>query len=165
MDVSLYSLKVSYEAMESCARELRLSLVALESKLRIAHAARFLSQELLEVFLHEIHSAQRLLKRYAEPVVGNPLFALDLNDEVRGKPAKKVFRENESAETQPISRVARRERVLSILKDKGEATIKDIIEVVTDCSEKTIQRELTALIKDNIVHREGERRWSKYKLV
>jgi DeoR/GlpR family transcriptional regulator of sugar metabolism len=55
--------------------------------------------------------------------------------------------------------------VLNVIRDKGNATIKDIIEVVKDCSEKTIQRELIVLIKDGIIIREGERRWSKYRLV
>ena len=60
---------------------------------------------------------------------------------------------------------SRKDRILDIIKDKGEATIKDISSNVTDCSEKTIQRELIDLIKDNIILRDGERRWSKYKMV
>lgn len=59
----------------------------------------------------------------------------------------------------------RRESIRSVLRSKGQANIKDISDVITDCSEKTIQRELIAMIKDNEVVREGERRWSMYKLV
>ena len=58
----------------------------------------------------------------------------------------------------------RRERIKTILEAKGDATIKDISEIVTDCSEKTIQRELNAMIDENIVKRQGERRWSRYSL-
>ena len=34
----------------------------------------------------------------------------------------------------------RKDRILSVIQEKGQASIKDISEVVTDCSEKTIQR-------------------------
>jgi len=60
---------------------------------------------------------------------------------------------------------ARRESIKSILQNRGELTIKDISMSINGCSEKTIQRELNALIKDNSVKRTGERRWSKYSLV
>ncbi len=58
----------------------------------------------------------------------------------------------------------RGERIKTILAAKPEATIKDISEVITDVSEKTIQRELNDLIKKGQVIREGERRWSRYSL-
>ena len=58
----------------------------------------------------------------------------------------------------------RRARIKTIIEAKKEATIKDISEIITDCSEKTIQRELNAMIEENIVKRQGERRWSKYSL-
>jgi len=60
---------------------------------------------------------------------------------------------------------ARRESIKQTLKNRGELTIKDIATAINGCSEKTVQRELNALIKDNIVKRIGERRWSKYSLV
>ena len=60
---------------------------------------------------------------------------------------------------------ARTERIKTVLEAKGEATIKDIAEVITDCSEKTIQRDLNALIEAGEVERHGERRWSRYTVV
>lgn len=59
----------------------------------------------------------------------------------------------------------RRTRIIELLQGIGEASIKDISGTITDCSEKTIQRELNALIKDNIVQRKGQRRWSTYSVV
>jgi hypothetical protein len=56
----------------------------------------------------------------------------------------------------------RRNRIVSIIKKQGNVTIKDISMVVTECSEKTIQRELLAMVEDNILSKEGERRWSRY---
>jgi len=58
----------------------------------------------------------------------------------------------------------RREKILNIVKDKKKVTIKDISRVVTECSEKTIQRELISMVKDSVLKKEGERRWSKYSL-
>jgi DNA-binding transcriptional ArsR family regulator len=58
----------------------------------------------------------------------------------------------------------RRESILSLIKDKKEVTIKDISSQISDCSEKTIQRELIALLKDKIIEKAGEKRWSRYFL-
>lgn len=58
----------------------------------------------------------------------------------------------------------RRDAILSIIRSKGSARIKDISMVVRGVSEKTIQRELHALIGERILRKEGERRWSTYKL-
>ena len=60
--------------------------------------------------------------------------------------------------------VDRGARIKTVLEAVPEATIKDIAEVITDVSEKTIQRELNSLIEKGQVVREGERRWSKYSI-
>jgi len=58
----------------------------------------------------------------------------------------------------------REEAVLGVIKDKGVVSIKDISSVIFDCSEKTIQRVLQALIDKGQIKKEGERRWAKYQL-
>ena len=55
-------------------------------------------------------------------------------------------------------------KTLKKLVDHCEASIKDISEIISDVSEKTVQRELNAMIDENIVKRQGERRWSKYSI-
>jgi hypothetical protein len=55
--------------------------------------------------------------------------------------------------------------ILDFVKKNNGVSIKDIASVVRNCSEKTIQRELTSLIRRGLVYREGERRWSLYKIV
>jgi hypothetical protein len=60
--------------------------------------------------------------------------------------------------------ISRRDRIVEILANKGHASIKDITDIIKDCSEKTVQRELNAMIKDSVAVREGERRWSVYSL-
>ncbi|HEX2792622.1 MAG TPA: hypothetical protein VHO23_02810 [Candidatus Paceibacterota bacterium] len=61
-------------------------------------------------------------------------------------------------------RNARRDAIISVLKEKGPSYIKDISTVIRDVSEKTIQRELAALVSAGTVTREGERRWTTYAL-
>jgi len=42
--------------------------------------------------------------------------------------------------------------------------VKDFAKVITDISEKTIQRELLDLVQRGVIKKEGERRWSRYSL-
>lgn len=60
--------------------------------------------------------------------------------------------------------VARREAIKSILSTKGPSYIKDISTMIRDVSEKTIQRELQALVDAGEVSKKGERRWTQYAL-
>lgn len=52
--------------------------------------------------------------------------------------------------------------ILELVRKKKSLSIKDIAAVITDCSEKTIQRELALLIEQGLVRKVGERRWSVY---
>jgi hypothetical protein len=58
----------------------------------------------------------------------------------------------------------RRATILGILQRKDRINIKDVSAVIKDCSEKTIQRELLALVAQGVLVKEGERRWSTYRL-
>ncbi len=55
-------------------------------------------------------------------------------------------------------------KILEIIKKNDGISIKGISAIIRDCSEKTIQRELGTLIERGLVIREGERRWSIYKV-
>lgn len=54
--------------------------------------------------------------------------------------------------------------ILSLLKRKETLSIKDVSAVITDCSEKTLQRELQALVDQNVLNKGGVRRWTRYFL-
>jgi hypothetical protein len=69
----------------------------------------------------------------------------------------------------------RRDNIINIIKNiNGGATIKDIkdktqtnpekFNVLLICSEKTLQRELISMVKDNVLNKTGEKRWSRYFL-
>jgi len=59
---------------------------------------------------------------------------------------------------------SRRDAILSVLRAKGPSYIKDISTVVRGVSEKTVQRELQALVEEGRVTRTGERRWTTYSI-
>lgn len=66
----------------------------------------------------------------------------------------------------------RRYNIIKIIKDNGgSATIKDIKEKLNVgnessliSSEKTLQRELMSMIKDDVLNKTGEKRWTQYSL-
>lgn len=58
----------------------------------------------------------------------------------------------------------RYEVIINLLKKTKEISVRDVSSIVSDCSEKTIQRELLSLVDKGVLKKEGERRWSKYSL-
>lgn len=63
-----------------------------------------------------------------------------------------------------IVKDSRRTRILKLIKDNREVTIKDISFYFPELSEKTIQRELVFLVESSVLKKSGERRWSRYSL-
>jgi hypothetical protein len=59
----------------------------------------------------------------------------------------------------------RTDKIVSIIQEKGQVTIKDITEAFVGISEKTIQRELQRMVLIGVLKKEGERRWSTYSLL
>lgn len=72
-------------------------------------------------------------------------------------------------QTQPVTKDnikdGRRENMLKLLKQGKPLGIKDFAREIKDCSEKTIQRELLAMVESGVLKKTGERRWSLYTLV
>ena len=82
---------------------------------------------------------------------GHPLFSSLLPNKV----GKQSISNVEKKQT-------RKDAILKFLRKGQTLTIKDICQVVGDCSEKTIQRELQSMMKEGVLKKEGERRWSRY---
>lgn len=80
--------------------------------------------------------------------------------------SKKTFdKNNPLKKTDMLGKFDRKNLIIKLIKDKKEVTIKDIHQVLNDCSEKTIQRELSALVSEGVLKKQGEKRWSKYSLL
>src|SRR3989344_7690258 len=67
----------------------------------------------------------------------------------------------------------RRADILNVIKlNGGNSTIKDIKDKIkimpneakslVSCGEKTLQRELVSMVKDDVLYKTGEKRWSRY---
>lgn len=64
-----------------------------------------------------------------------------------------------------VKKNRRQSAIVALLRRKKEIMVKDVALVITDCSEKTIQRELLTLVEQGVLKKQGERRWTKYSLV
>lgn len=170
----LHTLETRAHLAEDAIRATAHSLISLDSKLRIASTIGIISSEVLHVLVEEIDGVLRGLNKY---LVRTTAFD-DLNyrvatskEETRAPKTSERIVERRANSGEMSGKEAstdnndRRERIKVVLGAKGEATIKDITDIITDVSSKTIQRELNAMIEDSIIKREGERRWSKYSLM
>ena len=83
---------------------------------------------------------------------------------------------NSNSESRDVLKKARQEEILKIIRNKAEVlgpgfnglTITDIRTSATgalaSCGEKTIQRELVSMVKDDVLKKTGSKRWSRYFL-
>lgn len=164
-------------------------LLALSSVLSIARTGGLLSAMNAELISHEAHMLLQEIAAYEEP----RLF-LDEAPTLSGIAKSALKKEAPERATRPLQVASnsttgprkvhaqskghvkdtteatrsdikdRREAVMSVIQSKGKVSIKDISTLIRGVSEKTIQRELTALIGAGIVEKQGERRWSTYSL-
>jgi len=168
---ALRTLEVKLANSKEVLEQFAQAMIALDSTLRISTASGLLSQEVLYVVTGEIDTVLRTLSPY---ISSETNLTSMLSQERSPSPTRAVSKPTTSARaTSPSSTATpvkaspspdRRTRIQTIIEAKGEATIKDISEIITDCSEKTVQREINAMIADSIIQRHGERRWSKYSL-
>ena len=63
-----------------------------------------------------------------------------------------------------VKKNSRQSIIIGILKRKKEIVIKDVSPLISGCSEKTIQRELSAMVQSGVLKKTGEKRWSRYSL-
>lgn len=79
------------------------------------------------------------------------------------RPRSKIPRS--SARVPDAKKHERRDVILGLLRERKRISVRDVALIVTDCSEKTLQRELLAMVEEGILRKEGERRWSTYSLL
>lgn len=153
--------------------QLQHALVVLDSTVRVATAGRVLGVDTTEAILHEIDNVLRYLKNHFagnEQRISAPAAASASKTERRQvsprRPRTVIPKNDLSSDavlvySQLNDRVT---RIKTVLEAKPEATIKDITDIITDVSAKTIQRDLNTMIENGEVIRQGERRWSKYSI-
>lgn len=63
-----------------------------------------------------------------------------------------------------LKKNSRQAVILNLLKKKKEIQVADVTPLIDGVSEKTVQRELLAMVASGILKKEGEKRWSRYSL-
>ena len=139
----LATLDVRTHLAEEAIRAAAHSLIALDSKLRVAATVGIVSPDVLHVLTAEIDGVLRGLNKYL--VRTSAFDDLDyrvsltkenaprarLTERSASGSTKEV---NDTSATQKSVDVDRRERIKVVLGAKGEATIKDITDIITDVS-------------------------------
>lgn len=91
-----------------------------------------------------------------------------IKDIVKDKQSIKDIKKLDKPRTQSLRSkrraTTRRMLVLDFVTKRAPAHIKDISLEITDCSEKTIQRELVSMVNDGVLKREGSKRWTLYSV-
>jgi len=59
----------------------------------------------------------------------------------------------------------RKDKILEIIKAKGEVSIGELSSVFAECSEKTVQRDLLEMVAKGVLKKEGDKRWRRYSLI
>jgi hypothetical protein len=58
----------------------------------------------------------------------------------------------------------RRSAIIELLQTKSEISVSDAMKLFQGVSDKTVQRELVAMVEVGILQKKGEKRWSTYSL-
>ena len=84
---------------------------------------------------------------------------VEVSEEVREE--KKIISEDKKNEPDPNRKAV----IISALEVKGHSSISDIARLFNGTiGEKTVQRELNALVEVGAIKKEGEKRWRRYFL-
>lgn len=148
------------------------------SFLNIASTSSIISKMNAEIVIHEIKSLIDFIEknnlnesRKSGYILSDSFFATDNEFKIdkgqsQASETSKVLKDKVILEKENIkdNKNKRQENILNLLKKDSNLNIKDFAKVITDCSEKTIQRELTLLVEKGVVKKVGERRWSTYSL-
>lgn len=163
-------------AREALSRE----LLALSSLLSIVRTTGLLSTMNADIIGREAHLLLEEVASYEEPRVAFeyvPTLA-ELSKDVSKQIGTGQRTASMSTRKQPSvskgqskgqlsdksHRSDRGTAIVELLRAKGPSFIKDISTVMRDVSEKTVQRELQALVASGAIIREGERRWTRYSI-
>lgn len=154
-------------AGETDAAVLLADIFGLLSDLRVASTEGHLHKETSALLCKEYEEvAQRLVAgSHPSPFVTSEDFRVSALPELEGPLPHSPLHLKDIKDTSKMSNKQQSERmslILNFISKNKKASIKEIAGVVKGCSEKTIQRELAALIEQGLVRKVGERRWSLY---
>ena len=179
-EASLATLRLESQQVATQLPLFQFNLVDLESTLRLAEATDIIPSNLTQLLYEQLDGVQRYLQNHYQAsnrIDFNQQSSLPMVSVAKSQrvlptttstvsrkktvriPSGDISTDAYMVYSQLTDRAA---RIRTVLEAKPQATLKDIAEIITDVSEKTIQRELNSLIEKGQVIREGERRWSRY---
>ncbi len=92
------------------------------------------------------------IQAQAKTLKAHKALATNSNNPAQGIPQKQV-------------RVSSRmTTIVDFITKRGTASVGDIAQLITNCSSKTLQRDLGKLVASGTLLREGAKRWTKYSL-
>lgn len=155
--------------------EIRSCVLKVLSMFSIAHVSGLISEMNFSILEKEFNSlilnlgeSSSHITSHKSPVLSDAFFDHEespAKQEIIDKRQINPIRQNAFSQGQTNKKKdSRSKTILDIVKRKKEVTIKDISDLIKDCSEKTIQRELLAFVSVGTLKRVGERRWSRYSL-
>jgi predicted transcriptional regulator len=152
--------------------KLTTNLLKLISILTIAHSTRMLSEMNyqilkfeLESVLNQVESSNKFVSSKGLLLSENFFSVPSPSSEPVSVPKVISKGQQEVSDRKVVKdKSNRQEIILSLLKKNQELGIKDFVLSISDCSEKTIQRELANLVAKGTIKKAGEKRWSRYSL-
>lgn len=176
------SIMPSHLSREALSKE----LLALSSILGIAKSAGLLSPMNADFILQESHNLLQEVAGYEEPRVAFDEVAsiaalarasvvrqakrVVVHANTRPQSVRKdgnqgILKNSDKGHVKDSADISdRRDSILSVIRSKGTVYIKDVSMVIRNVSEKTIQRELQALVVEGVLVKAGERRWTRYSI-
>jgi len=172
---------------DEISREISKELYKVISLFNIAFRSGFISSMNYEIINYELnHLGQTLSEKDTNQLSANQklfeddFFKVEYSKgqekqhtpvkDTKGHESKKTTNSNtKSIESSTSfnrteSKNDREQKIMSIVKEKGNISVKDISDRIKDFSEKTLQRELLKMVAKGVLNKEGERRWSRYSL-
>lgn len=178
-DISLALIDAAVLSPSSAREEISRELLSLASLLSVAKAGGHLSPMNADIIMREAHNLLQEVAIYEDPHLFleeaptlTTLARAASKEERNALPQRKELAAQERGGmgvskgqvSDSLGQDSRKKEILAVLESKGQARIKDISMIVRSISEKTIQRELQALVNSGQVYRMGERRWTIYGL-
>ena len=99
------------------------------------------------------------------------LSGIEMSNRISARPIAKSSAPASTRNDFDVLKKQRRDEIIKVVKSysaTGGATITDIrvkaSGVLASCGEKTLQRELVSMVKDSVLKKFGEKRWSRYSV-
>ena len=148
---------------------LQQALVVMDSALTLASSARVVTTAITESVTNEIDTVLRYLRNHyshQDQITSRSPSSTAMTTSKSRRLRPNIPKNDFSSDAVLVYSDLgdRTTRIKTVLEAKPDATIKDLSEIITDVSAKTIQRDLNELIASGEVIRHGERRWSKYSI-